>query len=423
MRFGRVIVAGMAIGLVGCSVAISPPTPTSGKSARPSSAAPSPNAATPTATAAATTLPPPLPTDALDLGSLGWQTVVPEVDLTTTEPIGYWLAVGPLNTETPAWFEAMTLSPWAFDPETALHPVVDGPAGGHVVYVADDGTTSEIRALDIRGADLGTIGTTPHVVYTARLSLDGRSAYAVLLDRLTGQDLGVFRVALPGDGSVEQVMEPPAVDRAGQVRLVAVERFIRTVRVSADGSEVARLACGEPVGDCVLDVLTVTDGTVQAHEPPGQSGDLVAIGDGVALGGSTCIGDGSRCVTTGIELASGAQREYPGEPPAVNEDGRLVLLQFPSSAIETHAFSVVDLDGSDARVVFATDGTVRPLYQEGVDFLGVRVELPPGWVPIGHDRLDASGGYEHFVAAVRLRDGGWVRLAVPTIYPIGGGTD
>lgn len=286
MRGRRVFVAVVAFGLIGCSVASSPPAQTIGESARPSSAMPSPITPTATPTAAAT-LPPPLPANSLDLRSLGWQSVVPELETSTADLIGYWLAVGSLDSETPAWFEPMTLHPWAFEPDTAFHPVVDGPAGGQVVHVADDGTTSEIRALDIRGRELGPIGTTPHIVYCLRLSPDGRSAYAVLLDRATGEDLGVFRVAVPGDGSIEQVMEPPTVDRAGGIRLVAVERFIRTLRVSANGSEVARIACGEPFGQCVLDVLTVADGTVRTHDAPGQSGDLVAIGDGVALGGSS----------------------------------------------------------------------------------------------------------------------------------------
>ena len=371
----------------------------------------------------APTLSAPLADGTLDLTAFGWHSVVPELDTTSGDTIGYWLAVGSLDTETPAWFEPMAVHRSVFDEETTFRPVADGPAGGHVVHVADDGSTSEVRALDIRGTDLGAIGATPHVIHTVRLTPDGQVVYAVLLDRATGRDLGVFRVPIAGAGTIEQVMDPPAVDGAGDIRLVAVERFVRTLRISADGSEVARLACGEPFGRCVLDVLTVEDGIVRTHDAPGQSGDLVAIGDGVALGGSFCIGDGSRCVTSGVELHSGTQREYPGEPAVLDEEGRLALLQFPSSAMETNRFSAVRLDGVGAQVIFTTDGTVRPLYQDGIDFLGVRVELPPGWVPISHARQDADGGYETFVAAVRLRDGGWVRLTMPTIAPVGGGHD
>ena len=415
MRVPRALVIGLAASLVGCSIA-TPPDSTVGLP--PTSAAPSLSTASP-----APTLTPPLADGTLDLAALGWHSVVPELEAATGDTIGYWLAVGSLDAETPAWFEPMTLHRRAFDEETAFHPVADGPAGGHVVHVADDGTTSELRALDIRGTDLGAIGATPHVVHTVRLTPDGQIAYAVFLDRTTGEDLGVFRVTIGGDGTTEQVMDPPAVDRASGIRLVAVERFVRTLRISADGSEVARMACGEPFGECVLDVLTVTDGIVRTYDAPGQSGDLVAIGDGVALGGSSCAGDGSRCVTSGVELASGTQREYPGEPAVLDEDGRLALLQFPSPAIETNRFSAVRLDGAGAQIIFTTDGTVRPLYQEGIDFQGVRVELPPGWVPISHARQDVDGGYVTFVAAVRLRDGGWVRLAVPTITSIGGGHD
>jgi hypothetical protein len=382
--------------------------------------------ALPTSTAAPVvpgqSLEPPLPTSELDPGSYGWQTVVPELDPETSEPIGFRLAVGTLASEEPAWFEPMEITPWPFEEPANLHPVVDGPAAGRVVHVADDGATSEIRVVDVRGNDLPVSGATPHVIHTIRLSPDGRTAYAVFLDRATGTDLGVFRLAVAGGGSVEQVMPPPMVDRSDAVRLVAIERFVRVLRVSADGSAVARLACGEPFGRCILDVLTVAEGRVRTYDDPPQSGDLVAIGDGVALGGSHCIGDGSRCLTTGVDLFDGTQREYPGEPPAVDADGRLVLLQFPSPTIDTSVFAVSDLDGTDARLVFQTDGTIRPIYQEGIDFQGVRIELPMGWVPIIHARLTAET-YETFAAAVRLSDGGWVPIAVPTLYPIGGGHD
>lgn len=415
MRVSRILVVSLAGSLIGCSVA----TPTDSTASRPSA-----SAGHPTSVASPSpTLPSPLPDGALDLAAFGWHTVVPEFEPATGDTIGYWLAVGSLAAEAPAWFEPMTLRPWVFDEEAPFHPVTDGPAGGRVVHVADDGKTSELRALEIGGTDLGAIGSTPHVIHTVRLTPDGEVVYAVLRDRVTGADLGVFRASLADGGTIEPVMDPPAVDNASDIRMVAVRRFVRILRISADGSEVARLACGEPFGQCVLDVLTVSDGIVRTYDAPGQSGDLVAIGDGVALGGSSCIGDGSRCVTSGVELASGMQREYPGQPAVLDEDGRLALLQFPSPAIETNEFAAVQLNGVGPQVIFTTDGTVRPLYQEGIDFQGVRVELPPGWVPISHARQDADGGYETFVAAVRLRDGGWVRLAVPTILPIGGGHD
>src|SRR3990172_2018185 len=61
---------------------------------------------------------------------------------------------------------------------------------------------------------------------------------------------------------------PPTAAAAGApaaIRLVAADRFVRTLRISADGSEVARLACGEPFGQCVFDLLEVADGSIARY--------------------------------------------------------------------------------------------------------------------------------------------------------------
>ena len=220
-------------------------------------------------------------------------------------------------------------------------------------------------------------------------------------------------------------MGPPAVDRAqvpGGIRLVAVTRFVRTLRISADGSALARLACGEPFGECVFDVLDIAQGTATPYDNPGQLGELVAIGGATLLGGWECLPvDG--CVTDGLSLARGMPVQLPGHPPALDDQGALVLLRFPPPTEEASEFSVTSLDGAATRLVFVGDGGVRPIDQDGIDFAGVRLELPWGWAPVAIDRPMSDGGFQVVRAAVRLADGGWVELSWPEINAIGGGHD
>ena len=373
----------------------------------------------------AATLAPSLPAGTLDLHALGWQTVVPELSPATAEVIGHWLAVGTLDQAKPAWFKKLVEARWRFQLFATQQPVVDGPDGGRVLFVADNGASSEIRVVGVDGSAPRLVGTLPQVVYTARMSPDGRSAYLVVLDRATGRDQGVWRVSLQGSSPMHEVMPPPAVDLArmsGGIRLAATTRFVRTLRVSADGSQVARMACGEPYGECLLDVLTVADGRVSPYTPPEQSGELAAIGDGVMLGLDYCLPD-NRCITGGIHLAGGGPQLFPGTPPAIDAAGHLVLLQFPPPTRAPRGFFVTHLDGSGTRLVLATDGSVTAIHQEGLDSQGVRMELPWGWVAVSLNRFTADGGYLVTPAAVRLTDGGWVGLTMPQINPIGGGTD
>jgi hypothetical protein len=232
-------------------------------------------------------------------------------------------------------------------------------------------------------------------------------------------------VALDGDPHLDQVMPPPVVDTAGAVprfRLAATTRFVRELRITADGSQVARMACGQPFGQCVLDVLTITDGSVRTYEPPEQSGELAAIGDGVMLGNWYC-NDPQRCVTEGLDLASGAPRLLTGRSAVVDESGHLVMLQMPSVTASTRGLFATNLDGTDLRLVFASDWSVRPISHQGADDEAIEMELPWGWVAVSLDRLGEDGGYDVFRAAVRLSDGGWVRLVWPWNVPFGGAHD
>ncbi|MGH9251695.1 MAG: hypothetical protein ACRD0W_19570 [Acidimicrobiales bacterium] len=350
--------------------------------------------------------------------------MIPEFEPSTQEPIGHWLAVGTLDSETPTWFEPLVEAPWQFSIYAEQKPVVDGPVEGQVLFTADDGVVTKIWTVGVGGEEPRFVAATPLVVFLARMA--PRSVgYLVAVDRTSGQDQGLFRVALDGDGSLDRVMPPPLVDQANTgsgIRLAATTRFERDVRVSPDGGQVARMACGDPFGTCVLDVLTVADGTVRGYAPPELSGDLEAVGDGMMLGTWYC-NDPLRCVTEGLDLRSGEPRLLPGRLAVADERGHLVMLQVPSPTISAQALFYTSLDGTDVRLAIASDWDVRPVYQQGIDDEGIRLELPWGWVAVSFDRLLPDDRYEVFRAAVRLSDGGWVPIVSPWIAPIGGGHD
>lgn len=96
------------------------------------------------------------------------------------------------------------------------------------------------------------------------------------------------------------------------------------------------------------------------YAPPGGSGGLAAIGDGYAIGSSFCTTDNEPCGAQAVSLDSRAVGDLPGYPTAIDEDGGLVLLQFPPSTVETRGFSLYDIARRQARPVFAIDGSVEP---------------------------------------------------------------
>lgn len=323
MRHGQFTPLALVLAAAGC---LANPMPSPTGPASPTSRTPSPPSL-PTATVATTpsagVTSPRLGDEALDLEAFGWQMVAPELDPASAGVIGHWLSVGTIATEEPTWSTRLAEAPWQFTASAQQQPVVDGPVAGTVVYVGDDGTTSEIRAVGIDGEELPIAGATPHIVYAARLAPDARTVYLVVLDRATGRDLGVFALTLGGGADLEPIMPPASARRAeGDTgRLVAVKRFVRALRVSADGSLLARLACGEPFGRCILDVIALPDGPMLTYDPPDQSGELTGLGDGLALGTWSCETETAPCSTGAVSLNDQSVTDLPGHPAAVNADG------------------------------------------------------------------------------------------------------
>ena len=254
-----------------------------------------------------------------------------------------------------------------------------------MLYVSDDGLSSQLRIIRVDGTGDRPIRLVPQVVFAAALSPSGDTAYLILLDRVTGRDEGVFAVATDGSGGVLLVMGPPA-GNPGEVGggnvLAAVSRFVRSLHPSPDGQFLARLACGHTA--CGLDVLDITAGTVQSLREPAIL-EFYGMVDGIVVGLFDCrnpgCGDGPQIeaveLATEIRIPIGVNA---GTTVATGGDGRLILLG--QSGAPGNASP--EVQGTDIR-----SGATQILLEETDSILlpqpdpNLGVELPWGWQLIG----------------------------------------
>ena len=330
-------------------------------------------------------LPWPTPETApFDPSQFGWRRVVDDVGQ-SGEVIGPALLVGRLSEKEPTARIPLIESPWSFSLSTIQTPAAAGPAGGNVLYVSDDGVSSELRVIGVDGTDDRPVGTLPQVVFAAALSPEGGNAYLILLDRATGRDEGVFAVATNGSGEVRRVMGPPTGSPAARgvgIVLAAVSRFVRSLHASPDGHHLARLACGAFA--CGLDVLDVDTGAVESlHEPAIL--EFYGIVDGIVVGLFDCrnpaCGDAPRIeaveLATNIRIPIGVD---VGTLVAPGGDGRLILLGQAGAALGNPAPEIrgTDVRTGATKILLALDGVMLP---QPDPRLGV--EVPWGWQWIG----------------------------------------
>lgn len=328
----------------------------------------------------------PWPTPAtaeFDPAQFGWLALVDELDANSSL-VRHWLNVGLLSSDEPAGEIPLAESPWQFSIFAVQKPVVAGPVHGQVLYIADDGTESELRLATVDGLENRSIGSIPEVVFEAALSSDGRYAYIVALDRSTGRDLGVFRHSIDGAEPAERIMDPAPRDLAvedGDVVLAAVQRFVRNLALSSDGSALARFACGEPFGTCVLDIAELAVGTVSRfEEPPVQA--FYGVAAGVVVADFQCEVEPCAIVEV-LDVASGLRRPLIGQVGTyvgVAGDGSLVLIgQIGGTYYDLPPAELwgTDVSSGAMRLLLDMDGA----FGLGVDYPERQaVELPWGWV-------------------------------------------
>jgi len=301
------------------------------------------------------------------------------------EIVAHSLQVGLLSEREATARIPLIESPWSFSLSTIQTPAAAGPVGGNVLYVSDNGVSSELRVIRVDGTGDRPIGTIPQVVFAAALSPDGGTAYLVLLDRVTGHDDGVFAVTADGGGEVRGVMGPPTgspTANRGGIVLAAVSRFVRTLQASSDGHYLARLACGHTA--CGLDVLDIATGTVESLQQPAIL-EFYGIVDGIVVGLFECrnpaCGDAPRVeavdLATHIRIPIGLD---VGTTVSTGGDGRLILLGQTGASAGNPAPEIrgTDLRTGATRILLAMDGILLPQPDPNLG-----VEQPWGWQWIG----------------------------------------
>jgi hypothetical protein len=298
------------------------------------------------------------------------------------------------------------------DRDIARMPAVAKAAGGAVVFVSDDGSTSMILRLPIQpGAKPVAVAEVDDTVWSIASMPDGSAAYIALVTRgRPDVDLGIFRVAIDGSGDVDPFLPPVAsLMRDDGIRLAAIAPFSVTLDISADGRYLKRSTCRGPDG-CTTSIIDIESGEVR-ELPAAVSVDLGT--EGMIVVNECGAVD---CATKAIDLGSGATLDVPGNVGDITVmavDGRPVLV-----AIEAN-----DLQSS---VVLTEPGT------------GVRRELyrPPegNWMTLGThyasfsplngavlvvESSDEGGRVRERLLLVPLDGGAPVELPMPPIRPIG----
>jgi hypothetical protein len=259
------------------------PSPGAGPSTVPSTANPSPTTST-----APTTWPTIAPSPAtvpaqLDLGSLGFWTLeqpMAAVDLSLNP-----LRVGTLDGRVT---RALDLhNPGKGPLNLSLQPEPVGPAGGRMLYVADDGRKATLHVVAVAtGADHVLLTAT---AFIAAMALDpsGSTAYAVTLDRTTGVFVAVEAVATAG-GQARPIIKIGDLgpDAATPCTPVVGISYDPRFAVSTDGRWIV-LASFRPSG-CGLVAVPTDGGALLAWPGFRIDEQIVGIAGDLLIGSSPC---------------------------------------------------------------------------------------------------------------------------------------
>lgn len=309
-----------------------------------------------------------------------------------------------------------------FDPQVGPNAIVPqrpvmGVGGGVVVMVDDDGARSTVRAIVAASGAVHDLAVTDDVIVTGVLAPDGRVAYYVTADRLTGDLIGVWRLAVVGGGPPESlealVASPPAI------RLAAITHFLTDVLLSPDGSTLALFRCVDV--NCVLRAVRTHDGSLVGEAAiPRGGGTPFAITDRWGLLRPS-VPDGPFRIGEIVDLATGAIEPMPFEGWPSASEAVVESAEGPVLVLQTAGFTApppaIGQPPMQPAVTVITIGEMRAIDEfapplgslqvHAPDDVSVGVDLPAGWLLVGGSEPEAvrMGAY-----ALSLADGSLVPL-------------
>jgi hypothetical protein len=254
-----------------------------------------------------------------------------------------------------------------------LQPQPVGPAGGQVLYVADDGHVATLHAVSVAsGADV-SLGSTPAFIAALAIDPTGSTAYSVGLDRRTGGFLELDAIAT-GGGRPRSVIrvEDLGPDAGAPYSPEPGVSYYPRLAVSADGRWVALASC-RPSG-CDL-VAAPTEGGPLAHWSGYAFDDqIVGIAGDLLIGSRSCAEPW--CDGFVIDLRSGDRQPLGGAADTLDPTqlisgprGPLVLGHGRGDVSGQWQDEVLDLTDR-SRSTLATTGQLAGWRQ---------AELPAGW--------------------------------------------
>jgi hypothetical protein len=344
----------------------------------------------------------------LDLGAVGFWTLeqpMAAVDLSLN-----YLRIGTLDGRVT---RAVTLHNPGIGPVTLpLQPQPVGPAGGNVLYVADDGHQATLHVVSVASGADTPLRTTPAFIAALALDPTGSTAYAVGLDRTSGVFLEVDAVATTG-GQARPIIAARELgpDSTTSCSPVAGLSYSPRLAVSNDGRWVV-LASFRPSG-CGLVAAPTDGGAVRMWPAIAIDERIVGIAGDLLIGRSTCAE--AFCDGFVVDLRSGVRWPLGGATDIFDPiqliggpHGPLVLGQLDDYKAGHWQVEALDLTNRTRSTTFAA--TYTP-----IDFT-VRLaewrqaELPVGWFLIYRNSTGAPSLEPDFSAGTI---GGKLELPLP----------
>jgi hypothetical protein len=281
-----------------------------------------------------------------------------------------------------------------------LQPQPVGPAGGRVLYVADDGHLATLHAVSVTSGADTSLGTTPTFIAALAIDPSGSTAYAVGLDRTTGVFVEVDAIPTVG-GRPRPIIRVPDLgpDAATPYAPVSGISYYPRLAVSDDGRLVALASC-RPSG-CDLVVAPTASGSLKVW--PGFAFDdgMVGIAGDLLVGSSSCAEP--LCDGFVIDLRTGDRWHLGGESDSFTPiqlingpHGPLALGQLDDYKAGRWQVESLDLTDRSRSIIFAATYTPIDFVMRLAEWQ--QTELPAGWFLIYRNSTGAPSPEPDFSA-------------------------
>lgn len=345
----------------------------------------------------------------LDLAKLGFWTLeqpMAAVDLTLN-----YLRVGTLDGRVAT---TITLHwPGNGPMDLSLQPQPVGPAGGRVLYVADDAHKATVHAVSVASGADTALGTTPAFIASMAIDPTGSTAYVAGLDRSSGAFVEVDAMPTVG-GRPRSIIRTRDLgpDSTTSCSPVAGLGYSPRLAVSNDGRWVV-LASFRPSG-CGLVAAPTNGGTLREWPAFAIDEQIVGIA-GDLLIGSTHSCEQFFCDGFVIDLRTGVRSPLGGSEDMFDPiqliagpHGPLVLGQVADDKAGNWRVEALDLTDRTRSFVFAA--TFKPIDYEVRLAEWPQAELPAGWFLISRNSTGAPPPEPQFSAGAI---GGKTELPLP----------